>query len=405
MSAQHGSLSEFNPENDRIASYLERASLYFTANDVAREKQVAVLLSSIGPSTYALLSDLFAPEKPSTKTFKQISEALESHYEPQCVIIAERFHFYKRDQAAGESIAEFDAALRKLATHCNFGTTLDDALRDRFVCGLRHESIQRRLLSEKELTYAKAMEISRAMEAADANAKSFKEAGPAIRTLASKPNQSRDARSPCYRCGRTSHLPADCKFKQATCNHCGKKGHISRVCRSKAKFPQPSSRPFEPTGQDKQGRTKQRNTHRVQEIESTTSDKEEGSGDEYRLFMMTDSSSSDPIMVPVIVNGKKLTMELDTGAAVSIISDQTRRSLFPDVQLRKSRLVLKTYTDESMTVVGQLNVRVTYGNQEEKLVLVVVGGNGPNLFGRNWLKYLKLDWKKSHLSEPLDQSQ
>jgi len=49
-----------------------------------------------------------------------------------------------------------------------------------------------------------------------------------------------------------------------------------------------------------------------------------------------------------------------------------------------------------MQVVGQLNVRVKYGSQEEKvaIVLVVVGGNGPSLFGRNWLKYLQLDWGK-----------
>ena len=47
-----------------------------------------------------------------------------------------------------------------------------------------------------------------------------------------------------------------------------------------------------------------------------------------------------------------------------------------------------------MEVVGQLNVRVKYGDQEAKLVLVVVGGNGPSLFGRNWLKYVRLDWPR-----------
>ena len=129
------------------------------------------------------------------------------------------------------------------------------------------------------LTYAKTMEIARTMEAADANAKSFKEDGPAIRKLTSKPNRSRDARSPCYRCRHTSHFPADCKFKEVTCNHCGKKGHISSVCCSKAEFPQSCSRPQVPTGQDRRGRTKQRSTHCLQEVESITSDKEVRSGD------------------------------------------------------------------------------------------------------------------------------
>ena len=53
------------------------------------------------------------------------------------MVIAEIFQFHRRAQAADESIAEFDAALRKLATHCEFGETLEEALRDRFVCGLR----------------------------------------------------------------------------------------------------------------------------------------------------------------------------------------------------------------------------------------------------------------------------
>ena len=110
--------------------------------------------------------------------------------------------------------------------------------------------------------------------------------------------------------------------------------------------------------------------------------------------MMLAYIASEPISLLVLVNGKKLTMEIDTGAAVSIISDKTRRSLFSELKLNESSLILKTYTDEQMKVIGQLNVRVKYGDQEEKLVLVVVGGDGPSLFGRNWLKYLRLDWGK-----------
>ena len=124
----------------------------------------------------------------------------------------------------------------------------------------------------------------------------------------------------------------------------------------------------------------------MQEVEPTTSDKDASSRDEYRLFMTTDRSS-EPTMIPVVVKDKKSKVELNTGAVISIISDQTQISLFLELQLRKSSLVLKTYTDEQMNGMRQLNVRVKYGNQEEKLVLVVVDGDGPNLFGHNWLKY------------------
>jgi hypothetical protein len=61
---------------------------------------------------------------------------------------------------------DYVAVLRKLAKHCDFGDRLADDLRDRLVCGMRHENIQKKLLSEAGLTLKKAIEISVAMETA-----------------------------------------------------------------------------------------------------------------------------------------------------------------------------------------------------------------------------------------------
>ena len=134
--------------------------------------------------------------------------------------------------------------------------------------------------------------------------------------------------------------------------------------------------------------------HRVQEAaDPRPLDMEATSGEEYHLYRLNEHSS-EPINVTVTINGKQLTMELDTGAAVSIISDHTRRNLFSELKLKESFVVLKTYTEEPMKVVGQLNVQVKYGTKETKFVLVVIAGSGPSLYGRNWLKYLQLDWRK-----------
>ena len=51
------------------------------------------------------------------------------------------------------------------------------------------------------------------------------------------------------------------------------------------------------------------------------------------LFQVTQPSSRKPIALDMEVNGKKLTMELDTGAAVSLISTHTKRQMFPEVPL------------------------------------------------------------------------
>ena len=84
-------------------------------------------------------------------------------------MIAGRFHFHWRVQAVDESVAEFDAALRNLATYCKFKGTGEEALRNRFVCGERNEATQRKLLTEHDLTYQKALEIAKSMKAVERN--------------------------------------------------------------------------------------------------------------------------------------------------------------------------------------------------------------------------------------------
>ena len=104
-------------------------------------------------------------------------------------------------------------------------------------------------------------------------------------------------------------------------------------------------------------------------------------------------SSVHPITVKLQVNHRKLTMEVDTGAAVSIISEETQKKLFPDARLIRAPVKLRTYTGEPMPVVGEMSVEVKYGSQTSRLTLIVVEGTGPSLFGHDWLQHLRLDWK------------
>ena len=83
-------------------------------------------------------------------------------------------------------------------------------------------------------------------------------------------------------------------------------------------------------------------------------------------------------------------MEVDTGAGVSIIPFSTWRSHFPDIALQSSAIQLKTYTNEKLSVLGQHDVTVRYGDQVQKLIITVVDGNGPSLLGRDWQQQLRL---------------
>ena len=97
--------------------------------------------------------------------------------------------------------------------------------------------------------------------------------------------------------------------------------------------------------------------------------------------------------VHVTIEGKDYEMELDTGAALSIISEGHYRKYFSHVNLQKSSVKLNTYTGDPIKVIGEINVSVKYDEQVELLPLIIVK-EGPSLFGRNWLSKLTLDWKQ-----------
>ena len=87
------------------------------------------------------------------------------------------------------------------------------------------------------------------------------------------------------------------------------------------------------------------------------------------------------IVVSINVEGKKIPVEVDTGAGVSIFPFSTWRSHFFDLPLQSSVIQLKTYTNEKLSVLGQHDVTVRYGDQVQKLIITVVDGDGPSLLG------------------------
>ena len=75
-----GSIASFDLKTNNITGYIERVEQYFIVDDVTDEKkQTAIFLTVIGNETYSLLRNLLAPESPSEKTVKTLSETLIDH--------------------------------------------------------------------------------------------------------------------------------------------------------------------------------------------------------------------------------------------------------------------------------------------------------------------------------------
>ena len=112
------------------------------------------------------------------------------------------------------------------------------------------------------------------------------------------------------------------------------------------------------------------------------------------LFQLN-GDQTRPLEVQVEINGRPLVMELDTGAAVSLVPDSVFKDLCPGKHFQESTH-LRTYSGERLPVLGQLQVEVRCGDQQARLPLRVVQGQGLDLFGRDWLCHLRLDWNCIH---------
>ena len=307
--ASHGTLSDFDSDREDWTSYTEHLEQYFEANDVVSAvKQQAILLSICGASTYQLIRDLVAPAKPISKSFPKLVKLVKDHHQPPPSFIVQRFNFNIQSQKEGETVSAFVAGLRWRSEHCKFEATLDDMLRDRLVCGVQDKRLQQCLLAEENLTFKIAMEVSQAVEAAERNARDLQaRQTPKTETVLAL-NKPRAANLPvsaakCYRCGGP-HLPKDCYFKDAECHFCKKRGHLAKVCRAKTKA----------------------EVHRHQHKTHQLTAEDEGT-EIYSLYKMANNKISEPIMVTVIANQAALTMEVDTGASASVISEATYQKL------------------------------------------------------------------------------
>ena len=186
----------------------------------------------IGAWTYKLLRGLIRPETPNKMTYQELTDVIKSHYVPKLSEIVQRYKFNTRVRRNDESISTFMAELRTLSEHCEFGNVLDEMIRDRLVCGVNDDQIQRRLLAEPKLDLKRALEIAQGMETAAKDARDLKaEITSKSQHLMNKLHggQSNEYKD-CFCCGG-KHDHAKCRFKTETYHNCGKIGHIAKVCR------------------------------------------------------------------------------------------------------------------------------------------------------------------------------
>ncbi|CAH8853639.1 unnamed protein product [Trichobilharzia szidati] len=109
-----------------------------------------------------------------------------------------------------------------------------------------------------------------------------------------------------------------------------------------------------------------------------------------------------PIKITLKINSKLIDFELDTGSPVSICSGQYWFKVFgysAYKDLEEVNVKLKSYTGDSLCILGLKNVIFEYKNHNILLPIYIAKGNGPSLLGRDWLlKVANLQHNSMHSS-------
>ena len=107
------------------------------------------------------------------------------------------------------------------------------------------------------------------------------------------------------------------------------------------------------------------------------------------------SDKNSPIFVNVQMAGESLRMMLDTGANVSLVPHSVWMSKWSHIPLKKSSVRLCTFSGSPIDVVGEAQLKIECNDQTICDTVVIVRGGLSPLFGRNWLKHIRLDWNSN----------
>ena len=276
------------------------------------EVQVNTLIYAMGDEADDILR-AFTLSEEDRKSYAIVKAKFDNYFVQRRNIIYERAKFNRRKQEEGESVDAFITDLYALAEHCGYGTLHDEMIRDRIVVGIRNGKLSERLQLDPDLSLASAVSQAWQSEAvklqqlllrgkpdtpvgAVQRTRSGQRPGGSQNSVAESHNKSGPDR--CPKCGRyPAHEMAQCPAWNLICRNCGKRGHFKAVCRAPPK-------------------TRCADTSTIEAEES--------------IFLGTvgnNTKTSSPWVITLSLDGKPVTMHIDTGAEVTVISKKMWKSV------------------------------------------------------------------------------
>lgn len=421
-----------------FADWVERLEFFFEANNIQENLRRPHFITLGGPVVYKELKLLYPSTSINEVSYADMIARLKSRLDKTESDLIQRFKFNNRVQQPDETVEDFVLSVKLQAEFCSFANFKEMAIRDRIVAGIRDPALQQRLLNEENLTLAVAEKLITTWEMAGANAKTLGVSavrGQAMNKLLNtyalgnqEIGQVASVRGPVksrlgfrtYNQGNVndrrqendkrvgeSFRPGDWRKRQEkkrpdysgyTCDFCGAKGHIKRKCfrwinlRRDAVNLVQSPKPGPSTETHLDDLMSRMTTNNA---DSEEDDDDNESGDFACMLVSSVNKISEPCLIDLLIDDNLVTMEVDCGASVSVMSRSQYFSHF-DKPLQKCTNQLVVVNGSKLKIEGEAIVRVKYQEKVANLKLLVLSGdnNFIPLLGRTWLDNFFPSWRQ-----------
>ncbi|XP_077869380.1 uncharacterized protein LOC144360591 [Saccoglossus kowalevskii] len=389
-------LKPFNPIPPETATvrwerWIARFDNYLVAKNITQDaRKRALLLHLAGEEVFEIHLGL---EQAEDETYVQLKTKLSEYFAPKRNVEYEVYVFRQASQLQTETLDKFAARLRQLAKNCEFHEK-EKEIKSQIIQKCINPKIREKGLRELNFSLDDLLKYGRSLEATTVQAHNMSTVNAGAEAPSNVPTVHRmthykpkklhkprgpgngDKKQSCWGCG--GKWPHDKKEKCPAwgkeCRKCHKQNHFAKYCKS-------------------QGRT-ENNFISTEPTTVYSYGQETYNVDLYRTA--SSISKTQPYRYNLQLNGVPTTMEIDTGAAVSLISEQQFKKLKVGqqaLQLHTEGLPrLRTYAGNCINPLGQTELEAREADTIHKLKVLVVPGNGPNLIGRDWLEIIKLDW-------------
>ncbi len=343
-----------NPsENWRV--WKQRWELYIDAREAGGKSdgtKIAMLLSALGPEALERFNHFAWTVDGDEKVYSKVMDMFQTELTGLKRVVFSRYKFWEYNRTEAQPFEEYLNQLRILAKECEF-LEKDNMIRDKIVFSTKTKALKERLLREKDLTLLKAIDLCKSAEITEKEMRSMRSMGsneadiqainrsqnpvqnPRRNPRFDKHNQNGSSQQDCGRCGR-SHSPKQCFAWNKTCRKCQGLHHFAQFCKSK----------------------------RVAKVHYLSQD-ESDSDDEFFIdhLYVGDIHSivdkTDAWYAIISINGSRIKMKLDTGAAANVLPWKTLNKLKIKPKMSVSDTKLRAYGGHEVKHAGK--VKLTCG--------------------------------------------